>query len=378
MSKYQLKILHVIPNLAKGGAERLCLDICHQFIKMGADVKLVALDYDIEYDELLKGIDYKVFDLLNTVSIRNPNSSKMDAFKKYVSEFSPDIVHTHLFAAELIWKLTKIRIQTIFHIHDNIKPFSPFETGYFKKENLIMLYEKISYKKLKKIQPTHFLSISKDTNDYIKNSLKLKSSEVTLLSNSINREFFLFDESRDLSSFKLITIGSLVPKKGHSFLLDLVVELKRITQKTVELIVLGDGPLKQNLITQKENKGVGNNVKFLGKVNNPEMYLQQANFYVHGAKQEPFGLVLIEAMASGLPVFTTDGYGNRDLINNGENGFIYFERDPSKMAKDILALSESLENFEKIRLNAIEFSKRFDVKDYGEKLYDIYKSLLYS
>lgn len=376
MNTNKFKIIHIIPNLAKGGAERLCLDICHQLIKMGADVKLVALDYDIEYDELLKGIDYKVFDLLNSASIRNPNSSKMDAFKKYVSEFSPDIVHTHLFAAELIWKLTKIRIQTIFHIHDNIKSFSPFATGYFKKENLIMLYEKISYKKLKNIQPTHFLSISKDTNDYIKNSLKLKSSELTLLSNSINREFFLFSESRDLSTFKLITIGSLVPKKGHAFLVDLVVELKKITQKKVDLIVLGDGPLKQNLITQKNNKGVGNNVKFLGKVDNPEAYLQQSNFYVHGADEEPFGLVLIEAMASGLPVFTTDGSGNRDLISHGENGFIYVERIATKMAQDIVKLSESLDEYNRIRLNAIEFTKKFDIKNYGEKLYKIYKLFL--
>ena len=51
---------------------------------------------------------------------------------------------------------------------------------------------------------------------------------------------------------------------------------------------------------------MGNNVKFLGKVDNPETYLQQSNFYVHGADEEPFGLVLIEAMASGLPVFTTE------------------------------------------------------------------------
>lgn len=378
MSKGKLKILHIIPNLAKGGAERLCLDICHQFIKMGADVKLVALDYNIEYHELLKGVDYKVFDLLNSVSIRNPNSSKMDDFKKYVSEFSPNIVHTHLFEAELIWKLTKIEIQTVFHIHDNIKSFSPFANGFIKKENLIKLYEKFSYKKLKKIQPTHFLSISKDTNDYIKNRLKLKSSEVTLLSNSINREFFLFDESRDLNTFKLITIGSLVPKKGHAFLLDLVVELKRITQKTVELIVLGDGPLKPSLVTQKDNKRLGNNVKLLGKVNNPETYLQQANFYVHGANEEPFGLVLIEAMASGLPVFTTDGYGNRDLINHGENGFIYFERDAKKMAKDILSLSESIDKYDRIRQNAIEFSKGFDIKSYGDRLDALYRSLINS
>ena len=66
MNKNKLKIIHIIPNLAKGGAERLCLDICHQFIRMGADIKLVVFEDNIEYVELLKGINYKVFRLLNS------------------------------------------------------------------------------------------------------------------------------------------------------------------------------------------------------------------------------------------------------------------------------------------------------------------------
>lgn len=376
MNKNKLKIIHIIPNLAKGGAERLCLDICHQFIRMGADIKLVVFEDNIEYVELLKGINYKVFRLLNSTSIGNPNSLIMDHFKQYVNEYSPDIVHTHLFGAELIWKLTKIRIPTVFHIHDNIKSFSPFATGFTNRENLIKLYEKISYKKLKKIQPTHFLSISKSTNYYIKKTLRLKKPDVSLLPNAINRDLFLFNQERDLSNFKLITIGSLVHKKGHFFLIDLVSELKKITCKSIDLIVLGDGPLKQKLLLEKKRRGLDKEVSYLNKVDNPEWFLKQSNFYVHGVFEEPFGLALMEAMASGLPVFTTDGYGNRDLIDNGQNGFIYFERNAAKMAQDIVKLSESSDDYNRIRLNAIKFSKKFDINDYGEKLYNIYKLFL--
>tara|TARA_Y100000766_G_scaffold281004_1_gene291755 strand:- start:1130 stop:2263 length:1134 start_codon:yes stop_codon:yes gene_type:complete len=376
MSKSQLKILHVIPNLAKGGAERLCLDICQQFIKMGAKVKLVAFEDNVEYVELLKGIDYRVFNLLNSISIRNSDSPTMQSFKNYVNKFSPDIVHTHLFGAELIWKLTKIPIQTVFHIHDNIKSFSPFEIGFSKKDNWIKYYEKLSYKRLKKIQPTHFLSISKDTNAYIKKKLKLKSTEVTLLFNSINRDLFLSEEPKNLDALKLITIGSLVTNKGHFFLINLVSALKKMANKNIELIILGDGPLRDQILLENKSRGLDKVISLLGNVDNPEYFLKQANFYVHGSFKEAFGLVLMEAMASGLPVFTTDGYGNRDLIHNGENGFIYFERDAVKMAKDILTLYNSPGEYDRIRLNAIEFSKNFDVKDYGNKLDTLYRSLL--
>jgi len=201
---------------------------------------------------------------------------------------------------------------------------------------------------------------------------------VTLLFNSINRELFLNDKLRKLNAFKLITIGSLVSNKGHFFLLDIVTELKKIANKSIELVVLGDGPLKNKILLEKKNKGLDKEVSLLGKVDNPEYFLQHANFYVHGSYKEAFGLVLMEAMASGLPVFTTDGYGNRDLINHGENGFIYFERDAKKMAKDILSLSESIDKYHRIRQNAIEFSKGFDMKSYGYKLDALYRSLLNS
>ena len=59
-----MKILHIIPNLGKGGAERICLNICHQFQTMGHEVKLIILEDINEYSLISDGIDILKFDVL--------------------------------------------------------------------------------------------------------------------------------------------------------------------------------------------------------------------------------------------------------------------------------------------------------------------------
>lgn len=73
--------------------------------------------------------------------------------------------------------------------------------------------------------------------------------------------------------------------------------------------------------------GVLKNTNFVGETLNVNKHLQEENIYLHTATYEPFGLVMIEAMASGLPVISLDGKGNRAFINNRENGFIVYNQD---------------------------------------------------
>lgn len=371
----EVKVLQIIPNLAKGGAERICIDICQEFKLRGVEVEIVTFNRNIEYP--INGLTVRFFDLLGNVSFSRKNTKDFVAFVDYVKSYNPSIVHTHLFAAELIWKITELNYPSVFHIHDNIKSFDPFANGYFQKQNWIKLYEKIKYKKLLKKQPTHFLSISKDSSNYIKDKLGLKESQESLLLNAINRTKFLNKTSGfDLSKINLVSVGSLVPKKGHSYLIEVVKELIIKTDLEVELKILGDGPLKDFLKEEVKDCGLDDCIIFLGKVDSPEQFMWESNCYIHGAYEEPFGLVLIEAMAAGIPVFTTDGGGNRDIINHGENGFIFYSREPAKMAQAIVDLFENSRGYQKISNAGVEFTKNYDISIYCDNLINLYRGLM--
>jgi len=372
-----LKILHIIPSLGKGGAERVCLDLCRQLKKNGHNIKLILLENKNEYPELTKDVPYEVFDLLKCFSVRKYETQNFKDFKKYISFFNPDVVHTHLFGAEIIWKLTQFTIPSVFHIHDNIKAFSPFDNGFFKKNSWITWYEKRVYLTLLKKQPTYFLTISKGTYNYIKKTVKPKDNSFGLVHNGIDTRKFISNIKRDLSDIRLVSTGSLVENKGHKFLLKVVSLLKHESSYRVSFKILGDGPLKADLLEYAQKIGVADIVEFKGKVDCPERYLEEANVYLHGSFTEAFGLVLIEAMASSLPVFSTDGGGNRDLLNHNENGFIYYERDAEKIASDILMLINDESKYTQISSAGKKFSEDFDIVEYTTKITELYGRLKY-
>tara|TARA_Y100000589_G_scaffold332310_1_gene391596 strand:- start:4091 stop:5137 length:1047 start_codon:yes stop_codon:yes gene_type:complete len=343
---------------------------------MGHEVLLILLDDANEYEELSKNISFKVVDFLNDFSVRDFKSNQFNRFISIIQEFKPDLVHTHLFYAEIMWKLTRLKIPSIFHVHNNIKVLNPFKEGLLTKSSWINWYEKRKYLNLLKIQPTCFLCISKDTYEFVSYYVGGKKGvQIKLIPNAIDTKKFKCKIRSNLDSINLVTIGSLVTNKGHNLLMKIVFELKRLTTKKVSLTIVGDGIERPNLLKLSKNLGIEKNVFFVGKVNNPEEYLKKANFYIHGSLSESFGLVLIEAMASGLPVFSTDGGGNRDLIQNGKNGFIYSSRDSKLIANDIYILSESISKYTEISQAGLRFSQGYDIKEYSSNLVHIYNIL---
>jgi len=94
---------------------------------------------------------------------------------------------------------------------------------------------------------------------------------------------------------------------------------------------------------------------------------------VHTATYEPLGLVLLEAMAAGVPVITLDGKGNRDIIINGENGYLIDMPLPELFADKIQELWMDLEKYCAVSKNAIRFAEQYDIKIYTERLINLYK-----
>ena len=178
---------------------------------------------------------------------------------------------------------------------------------------------------------------------------------------------------KQIKSNEITIIGSLVDKKGQQLAIDCVAELKNRGVE-LHLNILGDGVNRKALQNQIDQLRLQNFVTIHGNVEFPEQFLQRSSIYLHTAIYEPFGLVLIEAMACGLPVVCTDGKGNRDLIHESENGFMVWERDSKLLADKIELLLKNETLREEMGEKAREFAQEFGMEKYGSELLSIYKS----
>jgi glycosyltransferase involved in cell wall biosynthesis len=373
-----MKIVHIIPTLKKGGAERLVLTICNELNNFKIHkVLLITFHPDNEYSYLTNEIDWQVISSVYVPSLLGKPQINVAQLQRVIQEFDPDIIHTHLWEAEIISRqIIFPKAKWFSHFHDNMKQLETLNLAP-SKESITNYYEKLLITKKYRSHNNYFICISNDTVKYAKKTLPKKLKEnIHYLPNAIDFERFSNAEKvKGSKSLKLINIGSLVRKKNQIFLIA-VIEILLKKSVNVELVILGDGPLKKDLKKEIQEKKLENNIFLNGNVNNPEYYLWNSDLYVHSATYEPFGLVLLEAMAAGLPVITLNGKGNKDIIKQGQNGFILDNENPQLFAEKIVDVWDNRELHNSLGAYASTFAKKYDIKKYIGNLLMLYKKTL--
>jgi len=138
---------------------------------------------------------------------------------------------------------------------------------------------------------------------------------------------------------RLIFVGRLHPNKGLDILLNAVAHLKNVHHlENINLQLLGSGPIKDQLMKQAKELGITSLVSFLGETNQVIEVLQQADIFALPSRAEGISNALLEAMACGLPALVSDIPGNRDVIEQPNNGLRFTADDPNSLAQNLLLL----------------------------------------
>jgi len=371
-----MRVLHIIPYLIKGGAERLCLDMVRCMGKhKNIEVRLAVLNDNNEFKAEYSDVEYVILNDSIVPSVFGEWQVDVKSLDKLITDFNPDIIHSHLFEADFLahYKANP-KITYFTHFHDDMHQLKNFAwKDVLSKKRLTELYEKqFMIKQYKKVN-NHFIAISEHTDEYLRKVLpeSLKKN-IHFLSNAIDTSLFMNDRVRIPEGLlRLINIASFVEKKNHKFLVDVAVELK---QRAIafELTLIGDGALKNDVREYAKKNGCAEQIKFLGNLDNVNKLLAEADIYVHSATYEPFGLVLVEAMAAGLPVVCLDGGGNRDIIEQGKNGYILKEQNSKLFADDILKIYASKQLYANMSTYARISVKKYDINNYTDKLIELY------
>lgn len=155
-----------------------------------------------------------------------------------------------------------------------------------------------------------------------------------------------------------VFVGRLAEQKNISFILE-AFRIVRSSRANALLLLVGDGEERQSLIRQTVQKGITDSVRFLGMHRPEEVaeFIACADAGLFSSFVEGFSVAMIEQVACGRPIVSTDVSGVRELIIDGKNGFILTDRNVNTYAQrmlDVLKLS-----------GAEEFSRELAVKEFS-------------
>lgn len=195
--------------------------------------------------------------------------------------------------------------------------------------------------------------------------------KVTMIPNGVDRELFSTrSESASSNTTKILFVGRLTEQKGVTYIIDAVNEiLKKRNDLKGSLVcsIIGDGPLRGVLEEKVKGLGLGDSIIFHGWVPREKLptFYQNADVFVLPSSDEGMPNVVLEAMASGLPIITTFVPGSEELVVGGENGMLV--KDRTELTPAMLDFLDNREKWQAMGRASLERSKKFDwVKIAGE------------
>lgn len=150
----------------------------------------------------------------------------------------------------------------------------------------------------------------------------------------------------------LLSVGSLIERKGHHITLEALQRLPEVT-----LLIAGEGPLDESLRHQAEAAGLGSRVRFLGPVPHADLprYFSAADASVLASSREGMPNVVLESLACGTPVVACDVEGVSEVLAEPVAGRVVSAREPGALADGIAALLDTHPGRDAVR----EYAQRF-------------------
>jgi glycosyltransferase involved in cell wall biosynthesis len=169
----------------------------------------------------------------------------------------------------------------------------------------------------------------------------------------------------------ILGVGNLVIRKGFEYVISAMPSVLRRVPNSL-LVIAGDGPLRSALLRLVESSGLAGKVVLTGAIPTPELclYYGAADVFVLASFGEGQPVVLLEAMASALPIVATEVPGNIDTIMNDQNGIVIPPFDISELANSICTILEDVSVSERMGIRSYQlyvsrFSEQCQMRAYA-------------
>jgi glycosyltransferase involved in cell wall biosynthesis len=300
------------------------------------------------------------------------------ALRRILSLIEPDIVHANGLRAGIAASMASVgtRRKIVWHIHDNL-PRHPIST--------LLRVAALA------LHPARIVAVSDSTAKAFCGPFSFEGAISTIHNGVDLAQFPPKGEDRELKraalgipeeSFVVCAVGQICARKG---LIELVqaVEIAHAEAPELRLVIAGSVVFEhekeyfRRLQSATQASAARGNVHFTGQVQNVSALLQSADLLVLNSHEEPFGLVLIEAMSSGTPVLATRAGGIPEIVKDSENGWLIDKADTPGLARKLVELAKNKEELKRVSRHAREVTcPQFSLARFQGRLHNFYAELL--
>jgi len=328
-----MRLMFVITDLIVAGAQFQVYYLARYFRALGWDVQVVSMVDDVplrpEFESL--GIPVSTLRMSNGV----PDPRGVFRLAKIIRDWKPDIVNSHMVHANLICRVARVmaRMPALICTAHNIN-----EGGRWRE---------IAY---------HFSDFLSDITINVSHAGANRSIEVgsvpanrvQVIHPGVDPTRFEFDlDTREQTRRELkvgdrfvwIAIGRFEDNKDYPTMLEAFAAYRNDHPESA-LLIVGKGPLEDTIKQRISAMGLDDAVHLLGIRRDVPALMAAADGYLMSSAWEGLPAVLLEACASGLPIVTTDVGGNREVVSDGETGFVVPSMDAAALSEAMSSISE--------------------------------------
>lgn len=355
------RILFVIPTLVCGGSERVTALLANALADKDNDVRVLTLEKNeifYEFDSSVQIVDSQLKIRRNSrtqllLSNTKTFSQSLKAIKSNIDEFKPDVVISFLPKSDILVYLSKSKCRKFKHICSERNDPN-------QRAKIIQIALKRVYKHC-----DCFVAQSGAMAEFYG---YVGKNKVVVIPNPISPNIagLNYEGPRRKS---IVAVGRLSEQKNYQLLVN---SFKKICTLVPEysLEIYGKGPLEKELLALIEDRQLLSRVKLMGARKNVHNLICDAHLYVMSSDYEGFPNALLEAMAIGLPVVSTDFQTGiaKELITDGINGMVVPVNDAEALSAAMLTMLRKDDNeLEAISSENRKILDRFNVSTIKDK-----------
>ena len=346
-----------IPSLGGGGAEKVVALLANYLAKKeNTEVFLVVLHEEGKYWQLISE-KVKVVNLKQSRVLKS-----ILPFSSWIKDNKPDVIfsalsHVNVVAA-IATKMRRHQCKLILSEHSTISQLSimtnPIYRSIFK-----FFYSQADY----------IVAVSKGVMSDVLKTLKINPNKIIVINNPVCPNIYTSEKVNFIKYFNknpgkvILSIGRLESEKNY---LNLLEAFRNLNNSDYYLVILGEGSERKILEDYILNNKLDDRVILPGFVKDPFIWINSADLFVSSSNKEGFGNAIVEAMAYGINIVSTDCVGPREILKDGELGLLVEKNNPKYLAEAIIKVLKETNLFDKDEIinRANDFRENLILSEY--------------